>query len=82
MVVASVKASASNIVLGLDAAESPDIVSDFATHGLLAGEVAEFTQLNAELALVLTLLEKPTQLDDGLLTASDVAQAPGAARAR
>ncbi len=46
----------------------------FATHGLLAGEVAEFAQLNAEPALVLTLPEKPTEFDDGLLTASEVAQ--------
>jgi CHAT domain-containing protein len=46
----------------------------FATHGLLAGDVAEFAKLNAEPALVLSLPEKPTEFDDGLLTASEVAQ--------
>lgn len=46
----------------------------FATHGLLAGEVKDFAKLKAEPALVLTLPERPTEFDDGLLTASDVAQ--------
>jgi CHAT domain-containing protein len=41
----------------------------FATHGLFAGEIVK-----AEPALALTLPEKPTDLDDGLLTASEVAQ--------
>jgi CHAT domain-containing protein len=44
------------------------------THGLLAGEVSQFAKLNAEPALVLSLPQKPTELDDGLLTASEVAQ--------
>src|SRR5258706_4717744 len=81
-VAASVKAAAADVVLGLDATETrvKQAALDqyrivyFATHGLLAGEVAEFAQLNAEPALVLTLPEKPTELDDGLLTASEVAQ--------
>jgi CHAT domain-containing protein len=81
-VAASVKAAASDVVLGLDATETrvKQAALDqyrivyFATHGLLAGEVAEFAQLNAEPALVLTLPDKPTELDDGLLTASEVAQ--------
>jgi CHAT domain-containing protein len=42
----------------------------FATHGLVAGEISSL----AEPALVLTLPEKPTDADDGLLTASEVAQ--------
>jgi len=46
----------------------------FATHGLLAGDVADFAKLNAEPALVLSLPEHPTEFDDGLLTASEVAQ--------
>jgi CHAT domain-containing protein len=81
-VAASVNAAATDIVIGLDATETrvKQTALDqyrivyFATHGLLAGEVAEFTQLNAEPALVLTLPEKPTEFDDGLLTASEVAQ--------
>ena len=42
----------------------------FATHGLVAGEVKGL----GEPALALTLPEKPTELDDGLLTAGEVAQ--------
>jgi CHAT domain-containing protein len=46
----------------------------FATHGLLAGDVQTFAKLNAQPALVLSLPLQPTVLDDGLLTASEVAQ--------
>jgi len=42
----------------------------FATHGLVAGELKNL----AEPALVLTPPSAPTEGDDGLLTASDVAQ--------
>jgi CHAT domain-containing protein len=42
----------------------------FAAHGLVAGDVAGF----GEPSPVLTLLKQPTELDDGLLTASEVAQ--------
>jgi CHAT domain-containing protein len=42
----------------------------FATHGLVAGEVKGL----AEPSLALTLPEQPTDTDDGLLTASEVAQ--------
>jgi CHAT domain-containing protein/tetratricopeptide (TPR) repeat protein len=42
----------------------------FATHGLLAGEVKGL----GEPALALTLPARPSDLDDGLLTASEVAQ--------
>ncbi|MCP3476228.1 tetratricopeptide repeat protein [Bradyrhizobium sp. CCGUVB1N3] len=45
-------------------------VVDFATHGLVAGEVNGLT----EPALVLTLPDRPTREDDGLLTASRVAR--------
>jgi CHAT domain-containing protein len=46
----------------------------FATHGLVAGEVERFAKMKAEPELALTLPEQPTDLDDGLLTASEVAQ--------
>jgi CHAT domain-containing protein len=42
----------------------------FATHGLVAGEVKGL----AEPSLALTLPKMPSDLDDGLLTASEVAQ--------
>jgi CHAT domain-containing protein len=42
----------------------------FATHGLVAGEIKGL----AEPSLALTLPKQPTELDDGLLTASEVAQ--------
>ena len=42
----------------------------FATHGLVAGDVKEL----AEPSLALTLPKEPTIEDDGLLTASEVAQ--------
>lgn len=45
-------------------------VVDFATHGLVAGEVNGLS----EPALVLTLPDKPTSDDDGLLTASRIAK--------
>jgi CHAT domain-containing protein/Tfp pilus assembly protein PilF len=81
-VAASVKASDADVVLGPDATETRVKQSKldqyrivyFATHGLLAGEVSQFAKLNAEPALVLSLPAKPTELDDGLLTASEVAQ--------
>ena len=42
----------------------------FATHGLLAGDVKGL----AEPSLALTIPNEPSALDDGLLTASEVAQ--------
>ena len=81
-VAASVKADPADVILGLDATETrvkqekldQYRIVYFATHGLLAGDVADFAKLNAEPALVLSLPEKPTRFDDGLLTASEVAQ--------
>jgi CHAT domain-containing protein len=81
-VAASVKAEPADVVLGTDATESrvkqekldQYRIVYFATHGLLAGEVADFAKLKAEPALVLSLPEVPTEFDDGLLTASEVAQ--------
>jgi len=47
----------------------------FATHGLLAGDVEELAKRQGEPALVLTPPERPADAnDDGLLTASEVAQ--------
>jgi CHAT domain-containing protein/Tfp pilus assembly protein PilF len=46
----------------------------FATHGLVAGDVEKFAKVKAEPALALTIPETSTDLDDGLLTASEVAQ--------
>ena len=45
----------------------------FATHALVAGEVEKFAKVKAEPALVLSIPEKPSEEDDGLLTASEVA---------
>ena len=45
----------------------------FATHALVAGEVEKFAKAKAEPALVLSIPDKPSEEDDGLLTASDVA---------
>jgi CHAT domain-containing protein len=44
----------------------------FATHALVAGEVEKFAKAKAEPALVLSIPDKPTEEDDGLLRASDV----------
>jgi CHAT domain-containing protein len=46
----------------------------FATHGLLAGDVQKYAKLGAEPALALSLPPQPSAFDDGLLTASEVAQ--------
>ena len=78
----SVNADPADLFVGPDATETRVKQSKldnfrivyFATHGLLAGDVAEYAKLNAEPALVLTLPEKPTEYDNGLLTASEVAQ--------
>jgi CHAT domain-containing protein len=45
----------------------------FATHGLLAGETALFMNARAEPALVMSPPTQPTEEDDGLLTASEIA---------
>ena len=81
-VAASVRADPADVILGPDATETrikqekldQYRIVYFATHGLPAGKVADYAKLNAEPALVLTLPEKPTEFDDGLLTASEVAQ--------
>jgi CHAT domain-containing protein len=77
-VAAKVGASASDIHLGRNATEAnvkrlplADYrVLYFATHGLVAGDVKGL----GEPSLALTLPNEPSELDDGLLTASEVAQ--------
>ncbi len=70
--------AAADIHLGEDASETTlkraaladyDIVY-FATHGFVAGDVKGL----AEPSLVLSIPRQPTELDDGLLTSSEVAQ--------
>jgi CHAT domain-containing protein/Tfp pilus assembly protein PilF len=46
----------------------------FATHGLLAGETQMMGAAKAEPALILTPPQKATEANDGLLTASEIAQ--------
>jgi CHAT domain-containing protein len=44
----------------------------FATHALVAGEVEKFAKEKAEPSLVLSVPDKPSEDDDGLLRASEV----------
>jgi CHAT domain-containing protein len=77
-VAAKLGASASDIHLGSNATEAnvkrlplADYrVVYFATHGLVAGDVEGL----GEPSLALTLPQDPSELDDGLLTASEVAR--------
>jgi CHAT domain-containing protein len=71
-------AAAGDVHLGSDASEAVvkrTALNDyrvvyFATHGLVAGDLAGL----GEPSLALTLPKQPTELDDGRLTASEVAQ--------
>jgi CHAT domain-containing protein len=77
-VAAKLGASSSDIYLGRNATEenvkrlplSDYRVVYFATHGLVAGDVEGL----GEPSLALSLPNEPRELDDGLLTASEVAQ--------
>jgi CHAT domain-containing protein/Tfp pilus assembly protein PilF len=77
-VAAKLGAATGDIHLGDDATEATvkrTALADyrvvyFATHGLVAGNIEGL----AEPSLALTLPKQPTELDDGLLTASEVAQ--------
>jgi CHAT domain-containing protein len=77
-VAAEVGAASGDIHLDEDATEAnvkrlplgPYRVVYFATHGLVAGDVKGL----GEPSLALTIPKVPTDLDDGLLTASEVAQ--------
>ena len=46
----------------------------FATHGLVAGELEEFAKATAEPALEFTFPDEPSDVDNGLLEASEVAE--------
>ena len=46
----------------------------FATHGLVAGDLRKFANDKVEPALALSIPDKPTDIDNGLLSASEVAQ--------
>jgi CHAT domain-containing protein len=46
----------------------------FATHGLVAGDLEQFAKGKVEPALALSIPDKPTDFDNGLLSASEVAQ--------
>jgi CHAT domain-containing protein/Tfp pilus assembly protein PilF len=75
-------ADAADIKLGLAATEAAVKQAKldqyrivyFATHGLVAGDLETFAKDKAEPALALSIPEKPHDLDDGLLTASEIAQ--------
>jgi CHAT domain-containing protein len=77
-VAAKLGAAAGDVHLGSDASETTvkqTALADywvvhFATHGLVAGDVAGL----GEPSLALTQPKQPTELDDGPLTASEVAQ--------
>ena len=76
------KAQATDIKLGLAATETAVKQAKldqyrivyFATHGLVAGDLEAFAKSKAEPALALSIPEKPNDFDDGLLTASEIAQ--------
>jgi CHAT domain-containing protein/tetratricopeptide (TPR) repeat protein len=79
---AELKADPTDIKLGLAASETAVKQAKldqyrivyFATHGLVAGDLESFAKDKAEPALVLSIPEKPSDLDDGLLTAGEIAQ--------
>src|SRR5262249_23117669 len=72
----------SNIRVGLDATVTAVKTSNldefrivyFATHGLVAGDLGKFAEGKVEPSLALSIPDKPTDFDDGLLFASEVAQ--------
>jgi len=60
--------------LSNDGSLSERRIVHFATHGLVAGETESLGASKAEPALLLTPPDIPTDEDDGLLTASEIAQ--------
>jgi CHAT domain-containing protein len=81
-IAADLKADPADIKLGLDANETAVKrakldqyrIVYFATHGLVSGDLEGFAKTKAEPALALTIPQRPTDFDDGLLTASEIAQ--------
>jgi CHAT domain-containing protein len=61
-------------VLSADGTLARARIVHFATHGLLAGETELLAAANAEPALILTPPQTASAEDDGLLTASEIAQ--------
>jgi CHAT domain-containing protein len=78
----TLNAPASDIHTGLEATEAAVKQAPldqyrivyFATHALVAGDLKAFAQAKAEPALALTIPDKPTDQDDGLLQASEVSE--------
>jgi CHAT domain-containing protein len=78
----ALQVDASDIKLGLDATVTAvkNVKLDqyrivyFATHGLVAGDLEKFAKGKIEPALALSIPDKLTDFDDGLLSASEVAQ--------
>ena len=81
-VAADLKADPADIKLGIAATETAVKQAKldqyrivyFATHGLIAGDLETFAKDKAEPALALSIPVKPDDFDDGLLTASEIAQ--------
>jgi CHAT domain-containing protein/tetratricopeptide (TPR) repeat protein len=81
-IAAELKADPADIKLGSDATETAVKQAKldqyrivyFATHGLVSGDLESFGKSKAEPALALTFPEMPSAFDDGLLTASEIAQ--------
>jgi CHAT domain-containing protein len=81
-IAAELKADPNDIRLGLAATETAVKQAKldqyrivyFATHGLVSGFLEQFAKSKAEPALALTIPDKPNDFDDGLLTASEIAQ--------
>jgi CHAT domain-containing protein len=81
-IASELRADPADVRLGLNATETAVKQAQldqyrivyFATHGLVAGDLELFAKTKAEPALALSMPEKPDDLDDGLLTASEIAQ--------
>jgi CHAT domain-containing protein len=81
-IAAELNAQSDDVKLGFDATETTVKHSKldqyrvvyFATHGLVSGDLDEFAKGKIEPALALTIPDQPTDDDDGLLTASEIAQ--------
>jgi CHAT domain-containing protein/tetratricopeptide (TPR) repeat protein len=81
-IASELRADPADVRLGLNATETAVKQAQldqyhivyFATHGLVAGDLELFAKTKAEPALALSMPEQPNDLDDGLLTASEIAQ--------
>jgi CHAT domain-containing protein len=81
-IAAELKAPSQDLRLGPDATETAVKQAKldqyrivyFATHGLVSGYLEQFAKSKAEPALALSIPAQPTEEDDGLLTASEIAQ--------